>query len=67
MAKLGIAAGLTLGVRVGGLLIFGYLGLLLLLFALWRWLETRRSALCRRRAWRAALACAAAGGVSPIR
>ena len=29
MAKLGIAAGLTLGVRVGGLLIFGYVGLLL--------------------------------------
>ncbi len=42
VAKLGIATGLALGVRVGGLLLFGYLGLVLLLFALWRALETRR-------------------------
>ena len=42
--KLGIATGLALGVRVGGLLLFGYLGLLLLLFALWRALETGRPA-----------------------
>ena len=39
--KLGLACGLTLGVRVGGLLLFGYLGMLLSLFALWRALETR--------------------------
>lgn len=42
VAKLGIACGLTLGVRVGGLLLFGYLGLLLGLFVLWRAVETRR-------------------------
>lgn len=39
VAKLGIATGLALGVRVGGLLLFGYLGLVLLLFVLWRGLE----------------------------
>ena len=39
--KLGLACGLTLGVRVGGLLLFAYLGMLLGLFALWRALETR--------------------------
>ncbi len=42
VAKLGLACGLTLGVRVGGLLLFAYLGMLLSLFALWRALETRR-------------------------
>jgi hypothetical protein len=44
VVKFGIATGLALGVRVGGLLLFGYLGLALLLFALWRALETRRVA-----------------------
>jgi hypothetical protein len=42
VAKLGAATGLALGVRVGGLLIFGYLGLLLLLDLIWRTLERRR-------------------------
>jgi len=42
VVKLGIATGLALGVRVGGLLLFGYLGLLLLLFALWRGAEARQ-------------------------
>ncbi len=42
VVKFGMATGLALGVRVGGLLLFGYLGLALLLFALWRGLETRR-------------------------
>ncbi len=51
MAKLGIATGLALGVRVGGLLLFGYLGLLLLLFALWRALETRRLSILFAAAW----------------
>jgi hypothetical protein len=41
-AKLGVAIGLALGVRVGGLLLFGYLGLMLLFFVLWRGTETRR-------------------------
>jgi hypothetical protein len=39
--KLGLACGLTLGVRVGGLLLFAYIGMLLGLFAVWRALETR--------------------------
>ncbi len=42
VGKLGIAVGLTLGVRVGGLLLFGYIGVLLGMFALWRSLETKR-------------------------
>lgn len=42
VVKLGIAAGLTLGIRVGGLLVFAYLGMMIALFALWRGLETRR-------------------------
>jgi hypothetical protein len=42
LLKLGLAAGLALGVRVGGLLIFGYLGLALLIDAVWRGLEARR-------------------------
>jgi hypothetical protein len=40
--KLGIAVGLTLGVRVGGLLLPGYLGLLLGAHVIWRTAETRR-------------------------
>ncbi len=35
-AKLGLAAGLTLAVRVGGLLIFGYIGVALLIVVIWR-------------------------------
>lgn len=41
VAKLGLAAGLALAVRVGGLLILFYVGLALLLFVLWRLGETR--------------------------
>jgi len=41
VAKFGLAAGLALGVRVGGFLIFGYAGLALLGFAVWRAAETR--------------------------
>ncbi|HZL59973.1 MAG TPA: glycosyltransferase family 39 protein [Stellaceae bacterium] len=44
VVKLGVACGLALAVRVGGLLIFGYVGLALLLFVLWRFAETRRVA-----------------------
>jgi len=43
VAKFGIACGLTLGVRVGGFLLIGYLGLMLGLYTLWRGLETRQS------------------------
>lgn len=51
LAKLGIAAGLALGVRVGGLLLFGYLGLLLSFFVLWRGSETRRADVVVTDAW----------------
>jgi hypothetical protein len=40
-AKFGVAAGLGLGIRVGGLLLFCYLGLLLTLWTLWRLAEHR--------------------------
>jgi hypothetical protein len=43
VAKLGIAAGLALGIRVGGLLVFGYLGLMLLLSGLWRGIAARNA------------------------
>jgi Dolichyl-phosphate-mannose-protein mannosyltransferase len=36
IATLGLACGLAMGVRVGGLMLFGYLGLMLLLWAAWR-------------------------------
>ncbi|HLY57409.1 MAG TPA: glycosyltransferase family 39 protein [Stellaceae bacterium] len=39
--KLGIATGLTLGVRVGGLLLIAYAGLALALFCVWRLAEQR--------------------------
>ena len=41
VVKLGLACGLTLGVRVGGLLLFGYLGLLLASLRCGAALETR--------------------------
>ncbi|MGH6977426.1 MAG: ArnT family glycosyltransferase, partial [Stellaceae bacterium] len=40
-AKLGLATGLALAVRVGGLLIFGYIGVALLAFGLWRLAQSR--------------------------
>jgi len=40
--KLGLAAGFALAVRVGGLLIFGYIGVALLAFGVWRLVESRR-------------------------
>ena len=45
LLKLGIACGLTLGVRVGGLLLFAYLGVMLGLYTLWRAIETREAKL----------------------
>jgi hypothetical protein len=42
VVKLGIAIGLTLGVRIGGLLLLAYLGMLLGLYTLWRGVETRQ-------------------------
>ena len=51
VAKLGLAIGLTMGVRVGGLLLFGYVGLILLLSALWRGIERRRTGIFIAEGW----------------
>jgi hypothetical protein len=40
--KLGFAVGMTMAVRVGGLMVFGYVGLALLLSGIWRAAEARR-------------------------
>ena len=45
LAKLALAAGLTMGVRVGGLLALAYFGLVLVLWCGWRALEARRPSL----------------------
>ncbi|HML10910.1 MAG TPA: glycosyltransferase family 39 protein [Stellaceae bacterium] len=42
LVKLGVAIGLAMGVRVGGLLLLCYLGLLLALFGLWQAIVARR-------------------------
>jgi hypothetical protein len=42
IVKLGVAIGLAMAVRVGGLLLLCYLGLLLCLFALWQAVAARR-------------------------
>ncbi len=51
VVKLGAAVGMTLGVRVGGLLLLGYLGLLLGLDATWRAIAARRAALLVASLW----------------
>ena len=51
VARFGLASGLALGVRVGGLLMFCYLGLVLSLFVLWRALEARRGRVLFEDAW----------------
>ncbi|HEV2674011.1 MAG TPA: glycosyltransferase family 39 protein [Aliidongia sp.] len=48
VVKLGVVIGLSLGVRVGGLLFFGYAGLTGLLYCAWRAVETRDAALVLR-------------------
>ena len=53
LLKLGLATGLALGVRVGGLLLFGYLGLALLLYVLWRGLETKSPRVLVAQGWSA--------------
>jgi Dolichyl-phosphate-mannose-protein mannosyltransferase len=50
-ARFGLASGLALGVRVGGLLLFCYLGLVLSIFVLWRALEARRWRVLFEDAW----------------
>ena len=49
--QLGLACGLTLGVRVGGLLLLAYMGLLLGGYCLWRGIETRRVTTFIANAW----------------
>jgi Dolichyl-phosphate-mannose-protein mannosyltransferase len=53
VAKLGAAIGLTMGVRIGGLLLVCYLGLLLALDASWRGIAGRRAAVLADTAWAA--------------
>jgi hypothetical protein len=48
VVKLGVVIGLSLGVRVGGLLFFGYAGLAGLLYCAWRLVETRNAGLMLR-------------------
>lgn len=49
--KLGLAAGVALAVRVGGLLIFCYIGVALLAFGIWRLAESRNLAKAVGEAW----------------
>ncbi|MGH6968070.1 MAG: ArnT family glycosyltransferase [Stellaceae bacterium] len=51
VGKLGLAAGLALAVRVGGLLIFGYTGVALLAYGLWRFGESHSLARAAGEAW----------------
>jgi hypothetical protein len=63
LVKLGLAIGLALGVRVGGLLFLCYLGMLLVLSAVWQAIEARRAvavlAVGWTSLWRALLPAAA--------
>jgi hypothetical protein len=51
LVKLGLAVGLTLGVRVGGLLFLCYLALLLALSGLWQAIAARRLSLLATAGW----------------
>jgi len=51
LAKLGAAIGMTMGVRIGGLLLMCYLGLLLALDATWRALAAHRIGVLADTAW----------------
>jgi hypothetical protein len=53
LVKLGVAVGMTMGVRIGGLLLLCELGLLLALDSLWRMIAARRAALLIASAWAA--------------
>jgi dolichyl-phosphate-mannose-protein mannosyltransferase len=50
-AKLGVAIGMTMGVRIGGLLLLCYLGLFLALDAAWRAFAAQRIAVLLSTAW----------------
>jgi hypothetical protein len=51
LIKLGVAVGMTMGVRIGGLLLLGELSLLLALDSLWRMIAARRALLLIKSAW----------------
>ena len=51
VAKLGVAAGFTMGVRVGGLLFLCYLGLILTLSGIWQVIAARRITVLLDTAW----------------
>ena len=51
VAKLGVAIGLTMAVRIGGLLLLCYLGLMLGLFGLWQAIAARRVMLLIETGW----------------
>jgi hypothetical protein len=51
LTKLGVAIGLTMGVRIGGLLLIFYLGLLLAADGVWRTVAARRASLMAVYAW----------------
>ena len=51
LIKFGVVAGMTMGVRVGGLILFCYFGLLLAVDGIWRTIVTRRIALLIESAW----------------
>jgi hypothetical protein len=51
VAKLGTAIGMTMGVRIGGLLLVCYLGLLLGLDATWRGVAARRASVLIETGW----------------
>ena len=53
LIKLGVAVGMTMGVRIGGLLLLCELGLLLALDGLWRMIAARRAVLLITSAWAA--------------
>ena len=51
LIKFGVVVGMTMGVRVGGLILLCYFGLLLAVDALWRTIATRRGFLLIESAW----------------
>jgi len=51
LAKFGIVVGMTMGVRVGGLVLLCYFALLLVLDGVWRALATRQTCLLIEAAW----------------
>jgi hypothetical protein len=53
VAKLGAAVGMSMGVRIGGLLLVCYLGLLLAVDATWRAIAAHRAAVLLESAWTA--------------